>query len=248
VGTVLAINKSCIVQTLRNHWYEFMPFDQSCCTCGNNGIAMDGGLSPVFNNIPCGESNYIQVYNRDAADNGKEITFYGVDANGWETSETIVMSRVAPGYVRSTNTFQSISRVSKETTIGIVDVYQYRASDGLLLDLAHYYGAETEPMYAQTNLSSLGCSCDTTSVVALIKLAYVPMVNNSDVAQIENLAAIKLMVQAIKLEDANDKDASVKMEVSAIHELNQELRNKMPDNQTAVFVRAVNGSMITNPV
>lgn len=259
VGTVLAVNICGHNRPIQNRWFEFMPISGADCMLSgrwkSNVTLVDDGLTPVFNNIACGESHALRVYTRLQTDVGKTITFYGIDQNGqdvltkdalgnWVQGETLTL---AMPYVQTTTVFREVVRVTKDVTTGPIDVYQYDATQNLLLDMAHYEPGETNPMYRHSTIRggcgsySTGAGCGTSSTTArrveiLAKLQFIPVVVDTDTVQIDNISALKLMIQAIRLEEAgNDQEAAGK-QLLAIKELNRQLRNKLPLDQIPVEI------------
>lgn len=266
VGTVLAINFCNQNRPIQNRWFDFMPITASDCMLSgrwkSNVTVVDDGLTPVFNNVACGESHALRAYVRLQADAGKTITFFGKDENGqevmtkdalgnWMQGETVALA--AP-YVQTTTQFREVERVIRDQTTGPVDVYQYDATQNLLLDMAHYEPTETNPMYRHSTIRG-GCgsrsartcySADGSKarkVEILAKLQFIPVVVDTDTVQIDNVPALKLMIQAIRLEEAgNDQEAASK-QLLAIKELNRQLRNKLPLDQIPIEV-ASNGTAL----
>lgn len=259
VGTVLAINLCNNTRPIQGGWYEWMPISASDCLNStrwtSNVTVVDDGLTPVFNEIPCGSANYIRAYPRLQADIGKTITIYGIDANGqeymskdafgdWYQGEVLTLE--SP-YIQSSKTFTEVTLVKKELTTGPVDLYQYDPSTGLMLDMAHYEPSETDPMYRHSTIRG-GVCCGSAynicsnnglrKVDARVKLQHIPAVLDTDVIQIDNIPAIKLMIQAIRLEEAGDDDTANKKQAMAIKELNRQLRNKFPFDQIPIDVRS----------
>lgn len=256
VGTVLAVNYCGSSQQLYNNWYQFMPLDASCvrnyinCGCkGGIGVMADG-TSPVFQQIRCGDEPYIRAYPIRQDDVGKTITIYGIDTDG-----QTVMTEHADGiyqegeeltlaipYVSTSRQYQTVTRVEKEETEGVVRLYQYDATNDVLIDMAYYEPTETSPAYQVSKIiGASGCSCDSSCsglkrVAALVKLQFVPVVNDKDIIQIENLDALALMMQALKLSDQYDVKTKQAMELDAVRELNLELRNRLPIDQIPVNV------------
>lgn len=271
VGTVLAINIGSHPLPLWNNWWDFMPMSrQDWCSggfalsatgsCSGNIQAVEDGVTPVFNKIPCGQLNYIQVYLSALADVGKTVTLFGVDSNGQvartmdssgnlQEGETLTL---ASPFVRSKLQYQSITRITKDVTQGVVRYYQYNSSNQLLTDLVFHDPTETTPMYRHSRISrinnqNVSCaqaqtSCGTLcnglrSVVALIKMDFIPVVADTDIIQIDNLQALKTMVMSIKAMEAEDPDKSERLEASSVRELNLEIRNKLPNSQIPIQVQ-----------
>lgn len=260
VGTVLAVNLCNHNRQIQNRWYDFIPLSRNDCLCSGRWpstlTAVDDGMTPVFSNVPCGTLVYLRAYPRLQADIGKTITFYGIDGNGqelmtrdlntgvWYQGETLTL---ASPYVQSLAQFREVTRVQKDATTGPVDVFQYDATNNILLDMAHYDPSETNPMYRHSTLrGGLSCAgagcCQSTDgstarkVEILAKLQFIPVVADTDTVQIDNVPALKLIIQAIRLEEAGDDDAANKKQIMAIKELNRQLRNKLPIDQIPVEV------------
>jgi hypothetical protein len=259
VGTVLATNICNQTRPIQNRWYSFMPISATDCLgrwkWKSNVTFVDDGMTPVFNNVPCGSGNYIRFYARHRADidEAKTVHLFGTDSNGqtvmtkdadgnWYEGEILVL---ADPYVQSQAQFREVERVIKDVTSGPIDGYQYDATQDVLLELAHYEPSETNPMYRHATISGGGCcsgagtgctTSETKKVEILSKLQFIPVVADTDVVQIDNIPAIKLMVQAIRLEEAGDDDGAAKKQVLAIKELNRQLRNKLPIDQIPIDV------------
>jgi hypothetical protein len=232
-----------------NRWYTFVPIDRAewgwlrdwrSGSWRGEIVVENDGTTPVFNNIPCGSTNYIQVYRRLAVDNGKTITFFGLDANGQPYSETLTLANGAPGtpYQRTANAFQRIDQVSKDVTAGIVDVFQYDPINNVLLDCAHYAGGETSPDYQHSRIRGglSGCCNGARTLTLLAKQQFVPVVSNTDIVQIDNLEAISTMIQSLKCRVASDPDGAVKFKLLAIKNLNNQLRDHYPNDQIPVQI------------
>lgn len=258
VGTLLATNLGGGNRPIFNKWYDFMPLTSADCVCTgrswpSNVAVVDDGVSPVFQNVPCGTSLSIQVYARVRADLGKTVTLYGLDEFGqevmirnantgeWSQGETLAM---ASPLVQSSVKYREITRISKQVTAGPVDVYMFDVDTNTLLEMAHYEPNETEPRYRHTSLrGTSGLSCCSTrdgtkarTITFLAKLRHIPVVADTDIVQIDNIPALKLMIQAIRLEESgNDQEAAAKQAL-AIKELNRALADKLPLNQIPIRV------------
>ena len=196
---------------------------------------------------------FIRVYTRLNVDIGKTLTIYGIDEFGqplmtrdqlgnWYEGENVI---TVSGYIQTTKKFREVQRISKPLTTGMLDVYAYDSTADVLYDMAHYEPSETEPRYRHTSMRGgirgVGC-CSTTDgskamqVTFLAKLKFIPVVLDSDIVQIDNIAALKFMIQSIRSSENGDDDAAIKKEAMAIHELNRQLAEKLPLNQIPVLV------------
>lgn len=264
VGTVLGVKFcSCPDSVLRNNWYAMMgPRDCNYGWTGTHTIR-DNGTAPTYNDITGEDGKVLRVYITAKADVGKTITFYGIDTNGqplrekvsgvWQPGMTLTL---ASPYVQSTTVVKRIESVVREATQGRVYVYEYDSASDTIRDLAFYEPGETNPRYRRSFIKNFNCiptQCGETdgvtyrSLEALVKLQFVEVVSDYDFLPIDNVDAIKLMVQAIRLEEENkDELAEVKI-AKAIRELNFELRNKLPGQQSTIRINPV-GRTILNPI
>ena len=223
---------------------------------GNRAIVTENdGWSPVFRQI--GKTlndagNYVRAYPRCQADIGKTITFFGIDGNGQPVqqringvwSDGITLTLELP-FASTPMPLRKVLRVVKDVTVCPINCYQYDANNNVLLDLAQYDPQETTPSYAHSVIRGNREHCRDangnelpTQITALVKLAFQRVVNDTDLVLIDNLAALKLMIMAIKKEDAGDAAGSTAFEGKAIHELNLQLRDKIPTDQIPVTVES----------
>jgi len=214
--------------------------------------AVNQGRYPVHQDI-MGDGRYIRLYHRCQQDLGKKVIIFGVDngnqplkhrndAGDWEDGIEMILQ---PPYAQSTTFVRRIDRVVKEETQCQILAYAVNTNDSdVLEDLAIWDGSEISPSRLRQKVF-LGCGCgndsQTNGVTALIKLAFVPVRNNEDWVLIDNLAALKLMIQAIKRENAGDRIGAREYEADAIRELNLQSLNEMPDNELPIDVQPNSG-------
>jgi hypothetical protein len=217
-----------------NHWNRFGTFD---CNC--NLALVDSGTSPVFNQIPCSLLRYLQFYITQPSDVGKTITIFGVDGNGLEILTTRSDGTIQPGlvlslalpFVQTPTPIQRVDRIIKDVTDGPIYGYQF---DGLhKWPLATYAPSETLPDYRTSRLNC-GQVCCPSQISAFIKLEFVKATRPDDLILIDNLDALALGMQSAKLADAYDSQGAETMMARAVHELNLDLRNKLPIDQIPV--------------
>jgi hypothetical protein len=262
VATPLAINICGRPTELANRWYRFLPWDPShvaaACNYFQHGqggaltAEMDGSL-PVFNPIACLAGMYLQFYIDNIADVGSTITIFGIDSNGQVirtthadgTFQEGVELALAVPYVQTPMLIRKVTRVLKDVTLGMVRGYQWDGTSmngalPLLLDLCVYSPAETSPDYLHSRLHGYrphSAGCAFTRVTALVKLGFVPVVNDDDLVLIENTDAIRDMVQAIKKKEAGDVSGAAAAELSAFRELNYQMRDRFPIEQLTTTFR-----------
>lgn len=252
VGTVKAFDR-CGSAPPKNHWFGFdavLPGDfehwrnTGSFLCARDMALVDHGTSPVFNQIPCGTNRYVRYYITDPADVGKTITVFGIDGFGNEVITERADGTVQPGvvltlaipYVQSPMLFRRIDRVIKQPTVRPVYGYQF---DGNLWPLSVYQPSETLPDYRTERL--VWSHCPTTNcqqwpsqISALVKLQFIPVENDDDQVLIGNVNALFYAMQSIKLGDAFDVAGGGSLMARAVRELNNELREKLPDDQIPV--------------
>jgi hypothetical protein len=228
---------------------------------GGANVVSNDGLSSVFNPISCNAGVYIRAYIDRQADIGKTITIYGIDSNGQEIYSLqgtppvwmpgVVITFAAP-FASTPMTIRTITRVMKDPTVGKVRLFQYDAVNNVLLNCATYAPDETTPQYQHSIVNRFhnACHCNQVtntgtnstpqarSILAYVKYQFIPVANDNDVVLLNNLAAIKLMIMAVKSEEAYDQQKADGFQASAIHELNRDLRNHLPLDQVPVTVES----------
>lgn len=246
VGTVLALNRCGHSIPPKNYWYGFdsvLPEDVNNHNrfgdrCWGDVAAVDHGTTPVFNQIPCLNDRYVRFYPSQPTDVGKTITIFGIDTNGQVirskrsdgTFQDGIVLVLALPYVQTAFLVRSLGRVIKDPTDGPVHGYQF---DGATLyNLASYDSSETLPDYRQSKIVSgccvTGASGNPSQISALVKLAFVPVVNDDDQVLIDNVDALALAMQSIKESDAYDSEGAEKLMLRAVHVLNLQLRESLP--------------------
>ena len=113
-------------------------------------------------------------------------------------------------FTPSTNRFKEVTEIIKPETSGYVTLYAVAVSNLAPATthfsfLAKFHPRQTIPQfrrYAITNhLSASGCPA---SVLALVKLRHVPLVDADDILPIDSVQALKLMVMALREENAGN--------------------------------------------
>jgi hypothetical protein len=244
---------------VENLWYRFIEprgyrSEYGLRPC--DAMASAEGRAPSYNTI-FGDGRLVRAYPSTPEDIGKKLTLFGLDNgnqplrtnNGdgtWSDGVTITIGSPfgsTAGYVRSFN------RVRKDVTQGQVFLYAYNAADDTLEDLAIYDPGETNPSYVRQQLSftATTCGCNNPeSVIALAKLAFIPVKYPSDLVIIDNLEAIKGMVQSLKFREDNDYKSALEAETDAVRELNRQLEDESPDEQFAARQNPIGRRSYTN--
>lgn len=205
------------------------------------------GRTSVFTDIQ-GDGRTVRAYCRCNPDIGKTVTIFGTDNNGQPLQTQNVDGSWSIGQVLtlqmpfvSTSTFvRSIDYVLKDPTQCPINLYAYNATTNLLEDLAQYDPGETRPSYERTKIQlpwglfTGGSTCCGAGfgVAALVKLKFIPVQFPTDLVLIDNLDAIKLGFQSVKVgESAGGLGESKQFEAAAIMELNRQLEDESPDDQ-----------------
>lgn len=266
VGTVLAVN-TCGHNEVWNHWYEFMPLNRNdfgpnrfywngTLFCGNIQTINDG-TAPVFNNVPCGRSHYIRVYPSVQADLGKTTRIFGKDENGMTVrtenadgtwSDGVELTFGLP-FVSTSFKFREVSRIIKDETQGVVRYFQFDDENAVMLDLVWLEPTETNPQFRRSRLPASRCrsaSCSTPrSVEALVKLEFIPVKYDTDLVLISNQDALQDMMLSVKYSVGGDAPMAKDFEAKAIRELNMQLADKMPNEQTPVDINPFGSALPT---
>lgn len=252
VGTVLAFDR-CGSAPPKNQWYEFnavLPEHVNSFNhngefgCARDIALVDHGTSPVFNQIPCGQNRYIRFSIVQPTDVGKVLTLFGIDSNGVEIITTHADGTIQPGielalaipFVQTPFAMRRVDRVIKPMTDGPVYGYQVDVT-GALFNLAIYQPSETLPDYRTSKLVRSrchDCGCWPSQIAAFVKLQFIPAQRPDDLVLIDNLDALALAMQSAKMSDAYDSAGAEGMMARAVHELNLDLRDKLPIDQTPV--------------
>jgi hypothetical protein len=88
-----------------------------------------------------------------------------------------------------------------------------------------------------------GC-CGIKSVAALVKLRHIPIKVDTDLVLIDNLAALKLIIQSGDYADQGNLQASQAYELDAIRLLNRQLSDDSPLSEIPVQIRTFSGTGI----
>lgn len=264
VGTVLAVNICGRPTEVWNHWYQFMPWGRNdFCSglglglngqfgwngngCFGNVVTINDATSPVFNPIPCNQNFYVRAYPSTQQDIGKKTRIFGVDENGqtirtqnadltW--SDGVELTLALP-FVSTPFKVRSVSRIIKDETQGTLRYYQYDADNDLLIDLVWLEPTETNPQFQRTRLPArcrAGSTTNVRCVDAMVKLEFIPVKYDTDLVQIDNLDALSDMMLAVKYSNGGDALMAKDFEAKALRDLNLQLRNKLPNEQTPVDV------------
>jgi hypothetical protein len=263
VGSVRKANVCSHSVPLNNNWYSFLDFDagrnwRSCYWYGWLGSQLQMTQTypaPTFDDI-YGDGRLVRVYPQANADVGRTVKIFGLDNHGqelktrendgsWTPGITIT---IAKPFGSSSVFVRKIERVIKDETTGPVSMFAYNADGDFLEPLATYEPSETNPEYVRFRITGgwPGCgsgesSCsETMPLVAMVKLRFVPAKLDTDLVLVDNLQALKEMIQSIRYAEQGEVALASQFEARAIRELNMGLRNS-GDDSIAISVEPFNG-------
>jgi hypothetical protein len=229
------------------------PFPGGCCGVEGLGrcyyrrdwprVLRFAGTTPVLLSPSPANPFPIQAVAERSADYGKTVTIYGKDMNGFEvyTTQGGVLQRgctltlaASPPVTMDDNgliiNFTAISAVTKQQTGSEVNLWVYNVTTPFLYLVGNYGPNEVNPQYLFSQLSSV-INPSWKFVEALVKIKPLPVTNPNDIIPLNNIEAIKAMVQSIRFSEAGDLANAQKYEVDSVHRLNMELNTKYPLDQ-----------------
>lgn len=259
VGQVRNLNSCRGGIPVQSVWHEFLPYQGPRhihgweTWRGRERRLVNQFQSPVYNDI-YGPNCYVRLYCDLPQDAGVSITIFGTDNNN-QFLQTInadgstsigatftVQAQTGPGgqaFWGSTSVPVSrIDRIVVGKTQGMKRLYAYDATQNALYDLAIYEPSETDPSYVRQQLDgehrhlwSSGCQSCGESVIALVKLKYVPVSCPTDGLILLDGAqgAILHGFRAVKREEAGDSGGATGFWKMAVEEMNRMLEDFDPE-------------------
>lgn len=250
VTTVLAIHDCMGVVPVKNHWYEFSTdynrwYRQNYGYTGVGGYTGFGtgngwmsqfnqyspgvveftGTSPVFRPLPAPNS-ILRFKVSNPADIGKTVTIYAPDENNLPIVKVLTLADTGV----DSPPLRGIEHISKDVTVGEIRSYWFQPGEGLISLAGIYRPNDQNPEFLTSKwIQKPGCG--SSYISALVKLGWEDMQVDTDLCLIENLDAIKLAVQSIRLREAEGDELADAKEMTAIRRLNSQLRTKIPDEQ-----------------
>lgn len=214
---------------------------------GGDVVVEDANSRPCYNDVSCTTGSQLRYYVVNPNDVGKTITIFGKKFGGQPLQERSPTGAIVNGTtITAANPFGQgfdlvasggIESIIREETESMAYLYEYDALTGLLRDIGAYQPGETHPRYRCSRIlnvprRTIGPNeCCFTPIEAKIKLKFVELKNERDFIPVDNLRALKLGIQAVKLEEKNEDGAAAEKWALAVHELNLESFDKSPDEQ-----------------
>lgn len=230
----------------------------------------DNGIVPTYSQVSGTTGKQIAYHATRPEDIGKTVTIYGFQYGGqplcelrdgvWSQGITIT-AKAAGGTVLPAMTSALVTKITsvvREATKGICYLYEYgQDADDIyaLRDIAMYQPTETNPSYRRMKINGIcgipACTDDNgrrmRSLDAIVKLEFIPAVSDDDFLLIDDFSALKLAVQGIRLEEAEDTAGAELKFISALREMNYTDRSKSPAYQTSVRVNVSSARCLVNP-
>jgi hypothetical protein len=211
---------------------------------GPDVIVEDDNSRPCYSDLSCGSGSLIRYTIEKSNDVGKTITIFGKKFGGQPLQEQVggawvngVTLTAKNPYAQGFDLVTDIQSIVREPTEGPGYLWEFSPETGLLRDIAVFRPGETHPRYRCSRILNVphrtndANGCCWTRIEAKIKLQFVELTAERDFIPVDNLRAVKLGFQAVKLEEKNqDQEAAAKWQL-AIHELNLESFDKSPDDQ-----------------
>lgn len=264
VSTVLGVRFCCLGNVdIRNNWYR-MSGPNNCSFGSWDHTISDNGTSPIYNEIMGTAGVELWYSPTKLEDVGKKVVVFGTDPNGQPLQEKVNGVWRRGKTVTATATFvptgaglvQKITSVSREISQSNMQLFGYDAASLTFRDLAIWEPTETHPAYRRSLIKGFKCipsNCPVTdgvklvTIEAMVKLAFVPAVNDEDFLAIEDMTALAFMIAAIRLEESNQDAAAEIKTQKAIQSLNFRDRNLTPGQQVVVNINPV-GHGIWSPI
>lgn len=181
----------------------------------SNSNWMDKGTVPVFKELTSPDT--IQAISYLSGDDGKKITFVGLNEDGAEVSETLTLNHTS--YPRTTTVFSQLISVGKDVTT--LQVALVRSLDNE--NIALYEPNETNPQYRKIQLS-----VEAPALRILYRRATTKITSDNDYIPLHSKMALHLMMKALEFYKKGDVTQGAPIEevaVKFIKEEQESLRN-----------------------
>ncbi len=161
------------------------------------------------------------------------LTFIGgTDAADAEYFDQVTLS-ITNGTLDTTRVWNALPRIQKSTTN--VSVSLYAVNSGTATLIAIYAPGETVPAYMRYTVASP--PTDAPACFALCKLAFVPVVADTDIVYPGVVRALKSGLLAVERETARERDAARELWAEAIMALDNDRKQLDGETYTEFHVR-----------
>ena len=246
---------------IQNEFYEFLEAGiwlQPQTTCGADTLRQcnlmetyDRGQFPTFSDLVPGNKR-LRFYITDQADISRRVLVQGRDGNGQVIRSLDGLVQVQGQFLTLTTPFvqlpfdiSHISGLQKDTTIGVVQVYEYDTSTGVQRLISQMDPSEEVAGYRRYFLNGLPKNCcdpaaqnpTTVQVTGMCKLAFIPVVADTDYLMIQSIPALKEECQAVRFSEMDDSTSAQQATFRhgrAINLLNGQLRHHLGKERPAI--------------
>ena len=142
--------------------------------------------------------------------------------NQWDGSEGAILGGLA-GKVATSNLYRQVSEWSKPETAGYVSLYAVDQATSRMWFLAKAHPFTTHPSWRRFRFR--GQNCSGSNVLIYGKLASRTLRSDDDILPIQNIPALKMLVQAIEFENRQQLQQAVEYEAQAIRLLSEQKAN-----------------------
>lgn len=198
---------------------------------GRTGVGFSdygAGHAVMFDLDPSKPSSLV-AFSSDPADQGRVLTVHGRDLDGTGATFPVTVKRWAgsPGVLdfdvskpEGRRTVQVDRVVLPSGLRGYVSLYGVDG-EGAVLFLAKYHPAILVPEFRRYRVNRPVDAERPTSVLAEVKLRFVPLVAPTDVVPFDSLLAVQYMMQAIKESGAGNLDKGMAFKALAVTTLEE---------------------------
>lgn len=239
---------------IQNQFYEYLSFGngrmpKSVQTCKwNVTTAYTRNNVPTFKDLT-NAPQIIRIIPVDPTDAGKRVLIQGTDSNGKVVRSIDTFNPVNGVFVTieatsadAPTTFNTITGIQKDVTVGDVEIYQVDPTTGEDILILTMEPSEQTASYRRFYFDALPGQCcpsstDDVTVTAIAKLDFIPVIVDTDYCLIQNLEAIIEECQSIRLSEMDSTDAkgqSRERHKAAIDLLNGELNHFVGTQKPAV--------------
>lgn len=265
IVTVLAMNLDHRRTVVTNFWYDYVPmngeFHHHFRDTGWVGSWRGGygrsvvefsGSQPLFAGPSPSNPFQIQVTADSPSDYGNTVTIYGFDTNGQEvlalrtdgSTQRGIQLTLAAQAPFTPMAFATVTHIAKDITTGNVRAFQYMPHTGQGILVGLFGGSQTSPEFLFSRLRRWRDNpSETHWLSALVKLGFNPVQQPSDILSIDNLDAIKVMVQAMKSRESGDNEKADQYEANAIRRLNMQVETRFPLDQVVARNEPFSGAL-----
>ncbi len=244
VQTVLGIECLKGVMPIKNFWYDFAPLDDNhrnwARHWNDKPAVVFSGTTCLFKSIS-NTPTKIKVIADNSQDNGKTITIYGTDSNGVEvyslradgTTQRGLLLTIgsSTGGDITASVMSQVTEIQKDLTISRLRLYAYNATDGIGDLLAEFAAGDVNPKFLYSRVMG---PIYFQPITALVKIGFSGVTQDADIIVLDNVDAIKSMVQSIRSREAGKYETADQQEKDALRRLVAQVNSRFPLEQFVV--------------